>query len=298
MKYAIGLDIGGTKIAAGIVDEEGTIFSEIKLPSQTDNKESMFQQVLKALEKTLSNFEGTKEEITGIGIGLPGKVDRENGVAVFQNNLPWPNFPLRERLLAHYPKMKIHIDNDVAVAAYGEHFLNKVKKEELFTYVTLSTGVASASILDNELIKGNGFSGELGLIPVVSPLENNELKPLEKCTSGVAIENYGRKYFNDQSLTTKDIFEKYYEENAKAIDIIKGVSKSLAYGFVSIISLLDPEKIVVGGSVAVHHPVLIDLIKQELEELLIEAQLDAIDRISVSDSPDAALIGAASRLFF
>lgn len=298
MKYAIGLDIGGTKIAAGIVDEEGTIFSEIKLPSQTDNKESMFQQVLKALEKTLSNFEGTKEEITGIGIGLPGKVDRENGVAVFQNNLPWPNFPLRERLLAHYPKMKIHIDNDVAVAAYGEHFLNKVKKEELFTYVTLSTGVASASILDNELIKGNGFSGELGLIPVVSPLENNELKPLEKCTSGVAIENYGRKYFNDQSLTTKDIFEKYYEENAKAIDIIKGVSKSLAYGFVSIISLLDPEKIVVGGSVAVHHPVLIDLIKQELEELLIEAQLDAIDRISVSDNPDAALIGAASRLFF
>lgn len=298
MNYSIGLDIGGTKIATGVVDEEGNIFSEIKLPSKTKDKESMFEQVLEALKQTLEDFKGKKEEIIGIGIGLPGKVDRENGIAVFQNNLPWANFPLKERLLEHYPEMEIHIDNDVAVAAFGEHFLNKVGKETLFTYITLSTGVASASVLNNELIKGNGFSGELGLIPVVSELENNELRPLEKCTSGVAIETYGRKHFKDKSLTTKDIFDKYYEKDEKAVEIIESVSKSLAYGFVSIISLLDPEKIVVGGSVAVHHPVLIDLIKKELEELLIEAQKDAIDRISVSENSDAPLIGAASRLFF
>lgn len=298
MKYSIGLDIGGTKIAAGIVDEEGNIFSEVKLPSKTKDKESMFEQLIRALEMTLSEFEGDKQDILGIGIGLPGKVDREHGVAVFQNNLPWPNFPLKERLLEHYPEMDIHIDNDVAVAAYGEHFLNKVAKEKLFTYITLSTGIAAASVLNNELIKGNGFSGELGLIPVLSELENNELRPLEKCTSGVAIEEYGRKYFGDQTLTTEDIFDKYYDGEIKAKEIIEGVSKSLAYGFVSIISLLDPEKIVVGGSVAVHHPVLIDLIKKDLKELLIEAQLDAIDRISVSDNPNAALIGSASRLFF
>ena len=298
MNYSIGLDIGGTKIAAGIVDEEGNVFSEVKLPSKIDDKESMFEQVLNALEKTIIEFEGNIKEIIGIGIGLPGKVDRKNGVAVFQNNLPWPNFPLKERLLEYYPEMKIYIDNDVAVAAYGEHFLNKVEKEKLFTYITLSTGVASASVLDNKLIKGNGFSGELGLIPVVSELENNELIALEKCTSGVAIEQYGRTLYEEQSLTTKDIFNRYYEGDMIAKEIIEGVSKSLAYGFVSIISLLDPEKIVVGGSVAVHHPVLIDLIKKELNGLLIEAQLDAIERISVSENPDAALIGAASRLFF
>lgn len=298
MNYSIGLDIGGTKIAAGIVDEEGNIFSEVKLLSKTKEKEAMFEQVLKSLEKTLSNFEGNKEKILGIGIGLPGKVDREDGVAIYQNNLPWTNFPLKKRLSEHYPNMEIRIDNDVAAAAYGEHFLNRVKKEELFTYITVSTGVSSASIVNNELIKGKGFSGELGLIPVVSELDNHELKLLEKCTSGLAIEKYGREAYNNSTLTTKDIFEKYHNGEEKAIRIIEGVAKSLAYGFVSIISLLDPEKIIVGGSVAVHQPSLIDLVKTELKKMLIEAQFDAIDRISVSTNPDSALIGSASLLFY
>lgn len=297
MNYAIGLDIGGTKIAAAIVDEEGNILTEVKLDSKTNDKEEMFDQVLLALDKTMAAFPKDRENILGIGVGLPGKVDRENGVAVFQNNLPWANFPLKKRLLEHYPTMEIQMDNDVAVAAYGEHFLNKVKKEELFSYITLSTGVASASILNNELIQGNGFSGELGLIPVVSHLEGGKLRPLEKCTSGLAIEKYGRKFYQDEYLTTKDIFEKYYEGEEKAVKIIEEVAKSLAYGFVALISLLDSEKIVVGGSIAVHHPKLIELIKKNLESLLIEAQLDAINRISVSKHPEAALIGAASRLF-
>lgn len=296
MKYSIGLDIGGTKIAAGIVDEEGRLSSEAKRASKTDDKERMFEQVLATLKETLSKFEGNRKDILGIGIGLPGKVDRENGIAIFQNNLPWSNFPLKERLLEYYPNMEIKIDNDVAVAAYGEHFIHKIEKEKLFTYVTLSTGVASASVLEGKLIKGNGFSGELGLIPVVTELEENKLVSLENCTSGVAIEKYGRKLYDNEDLTTKDIFNKYYEDDPKAIKIIEAVSKSLAYGFVSIISILDSEKIIVGGSVAVHHPSLIDLVKEKLKELLIEAQKDAINRISVSENPKAALIGSASQL--
>ncbi len=298
MKYSIGLDIGGTKIAAGVVDEDGKLYDQLKLPSKTEDKESMFKQVIQVVDSVLSEFEGNKEDIIGIGVGLPGKVDRENGIALFQNNLPWENFPLKDRLLEHYPEMAIHIDNDVAVAAYGEYFLNHIEEDSLFTYVTISTGVALASVLDNELIKGHGFSGELGLIPVQTDLENKKLIPLEKCTSGLAIEKYGRQYFEDQTLTTKEVFEKYYEKDPTAQKIIKGVSKSLAYGFVSVISLLDPEMIVVGGSVAMHHPVLLDLIKEQLKELLIEAQLDSINRIHVSTNADSALIGAASRLFF
>ncbi|MDN6195412.1 MAG: ROK family protein [Atopostipes suicloacalis] len=297
MDYSIGLDIGGTKISVGIVNEEGKIFSEVKLPSKTSDKDEMFKQVVSVIEKSLAGFEGDKKSILGIGIGLPGKVDRKNGIAVFQNNLPWTNFPLKEKLLKNYLGMEIRIDNDVAVAAYGEHFLHKLAKEKLFTYITLSTGVASASILNNELIKGNGFSGELGLIPVLSELEGNKIKALEKCSSGVAIEEYGREYYDNQELTTKDIFDRFYAEDPKAKEIIQGVAKSLAYGFVSVISLLDPEQIIVGGSVAVHHPVLIDLVKKNLRELLIDAQMDAIERISVSAHPDAALIGSASQLF-
>lgn len=298
MKYSIGLDIGGTKIAAGIVDQEGNLSNQSKLPSMTEDKESMFEQVVHAIETVFADFEGNKEDVLGIGVGLPGKVDRENGVAIFQNNLPWANFPLKERLKERYPEMAINIDNDVAVAAYGEYFLNHIEMDKLFTYITLSTGVALSSVLNNDLLKGHGFSGELGLIPVQADLENKELIPLEKCTSGVAIEEYGKKYFEDESITTKDVFDKYYAGDPTAEKIVKAVTKSLAYGFVSVISLLDPNQIIVGGSVAMHNPELIDLIKEELKELLIEAQQDAIGRIQLSTDPDSALIGAASRLFF
>ena len=101
-----------------------------------------------------------------------------------------------------------------------------------------------------------------------------------------------------RTLYDKKYFDKYYTEDATVEKIVKAVTKSLAYGFVSVISLLDLNLIIVGGSVAMHNPVLIDLIKEELEELLIEAQQDAIDRIQLSTDPDSALIGAASHLFF
>ncbi|SEI56371.1 glucokinase [Alkalibacterium gilvum] len=297
MNYAIALDIGGTKIAAGLINELGEVSAYEKLPSKTGDKESMFKQVVAAIDAIFAQSDAVKENIIGIGVGLPGKVDRENGVAVFQNNLPWTNFPLKERLLEVYPKLAILIENDVAVAAYGEYFLSKVETGQLFTYITLSTGVASASILNNELIKGNGFSGELGLIPVQAGLENNELRILEKCTSGVAIEEYGKQFFNDQTITTKDVFDKFYDGDETAENILNEVARSLAIGFTSVISLLDPNKIVVGGSVAVHHPALVELVKKKLANYLLEAQHDAIKRITVSTSPDAALIGSVSRLF-
>ncbi|MER2064438.1 MAG: ROK family protein, partial [Alkalibacterium sp.] len=260
MNYAIGLDIGGTKIAAGIVNSEGEILVKTKIPSLTETKETMYDQVVKAIDSVLEDFEGALAEIRGIGIGLPGKVDREQGIAVFQNNLPWKDFPLRERLKQTYPEFKSAIENDVGAAAYGEYFVNNITGDKVFTYVTLSTGVASSTIVDQRLLTGHGFSGELGLIPVKSGLENSKLIPLEKCTSGVAIEKYGRQHLGDPSLTTKDIFDLFYEGNEKSAMVIEQVAESLAYGFVSIISLLDPHEIIVGGSVAVHNPVLIELV--------------------------------------
>lgn len=298
MKYAIGLDIGGTKIAAGLVDDTGRILIQEKMPSITKDSESMFNQVCKVVDSVISQFEGRGKEIIGIGVGLPGKVDRKNGIAVFQNNLPLKNYPLKEKLMHRYPGFSVCLDNDVAVAAYGEYFLNTIENDKLFTYITLSTGVASASILNNELIKGHGFSGELGLIPVNSALDNNQIRTLEECTSGKAIERYGREHFNNPALSSKDVFDKFYEGDKTAEKIINQVAKSLAFGFVSIISLLDPDKIIVGGSVATNHPTLIKLVKLELRELLIEAQQDAVQRIYVSKESEAPVIGSASRVFY
>ena len=95
MKMAIGIDIGGTKIAAGIISESGELLHRTEVKSDPSDRENMFKQVVTAVDQVLV---GTSfSEIEGIGVGVPGKVDRENGIAVFQNNLPWQQFPIAAR---------------------------------------------------------------------------------------------------------------------------------------------------------------------------------------------------------
>ena len=92
MNYSIGLDIGGTKVAAGIISNQGKIIKQTEVKSDTTNRETMYASVKNALQELERDSDFSWNEIYGMGIGVPGKVDREKGVAVFQSNLPpiWP----------------------------------------------------------------------------------------------------------------------------------------------------------------------------------------------------------------
>lgn len=297
MKYAIGMDIGGTKISAGLVDVEYRLLEKVLLPSQTDSAESMFRQVSTVIRALLERTEVETTQILGIGIGLPGKVDRGKGIALYQNNLPWRNFPIKQRMLELFPNRLVTVENDVAVAAFGEHLANKIGPEELMTYVTISTGLAAASIVKNELLTGNGFSGELGLIPVQSKLNDYAYTSLEKLTSGEAIKAYGQHLLNNPNLTTEDVFTAFYNKDEAAENLIHEVAKLLAYGFSMLISILDPHKIVVGGSVAIKNPALLDLILYYLKDFLIPEQYDAVNRIVLSTSNNnQGILGAAASI--
>ena len=100
--------------------------------------------------------------IRGIGVGVPGKVDREKGVAVMQNNLPWRHFPLADRIREEIP-VPVVLDNDVCMAAHGEWMKRGGSVEETFVYFTISTGIACCTIHRGRILRGAGFSGEIGL---------------------------------------------------------------------------------------------------------------------------------------
>src|SRR5699024_12853336 len=117
-----------------------------KVLSDPSDQESMFQQVVLCVRRLLDHTSIPLKEIAGIGAGVPGKVDVTHGIAVFQNNIPWPTFPLRERLQEVFPEERITIDNDVYMATYAERKLTNMDFEELFTYVTISTGLSGARI--------------------------------------------------------------------------------------------------------------------------------------------------------
>ncbi|MEC1522098.1 ROK family protein [Neobacillus niacini] len=286
MKKAIGLDIGGTKIAAGIISEAGELLYRQEVKSDPSDRESMFKQVVSAVEQVLR---GTSfSEIEGIGVGVPGKVDRENGIAIFQNNLPWQQFPIAARLQEQFGSIPTTVDNDVYMAAFAEWKAAQGKSNETFVYVTLSTGISCSIIHNGSFLRGAGFAGELGLIPVLSK-EGNER--LEKIAAGPGIQNIA-------GVPTKDVFTGFVNGSKEFQSIIDEAANHLAQGLYSISSLIDPHKMVFGGSVIVNNPFLLELIKRKLKTYQISEQQHLLDQMSISTlAQNNGVIGAGLRVF-
>ena len=291
--YALGVDIGGTKIATVIIDQYGEIVKRSEVASDPSDKEKMFEQVIKSIEMV---FEGSKvqlNDIQGMGVGVPGKVDRENGIAVFQNNLPWRDFPIVSRLQDYFSFENIVIDNDVYMATFAEWKVSNTSKQDTFVYLTISTGISCSIIHQGSFIRGNGFAGELGLFPVLAGSSLNGIENLEKLASGPAIKKLAEKRFNNPNLTTSEFFSKYEENDEVAIALMNEVVGSLAHGIYSIICLLDPQKVVLGGGVINNNPFLLDLIKESLKQYLIPEQQHCLECLYTSKlKGDSGIVGA------
>ena len=287
MKQSIGVDIGGTKVAVAIINEKGEIVNRRQAPSEVESAETLFEQVVRLINEELNEHPFSIQEMEGIGIGLPGKVDVENGVAVFQNNIPWPNFPIVKRLQEVYGSIPVKIDNDVKVAAYR---LQNLTEKEMFAYVTLSTGIAATNIVHNEILRGAGFSGEIGFIPVHF---FGQWMSLEEACSGVGIQKKAQELYQDTSVTTKDVFEKWRHGDAIATDIIRQAASGIASSLHTMICLLDPHVIVFGGSVSNYNPDYIELVKEILETRLHAEQKHVLKRTVTSTiKGDNGIIGA------
>ncbi|WP_257348984.1 ROK family protein [Pseudalkalibacillus decolorationis] len=306
MVYALGVDIGGTKIAAALICENGSVLFRNELPSVTEDKEGMFRQVVRSIDQVLKTSGESVHKLMGIGLGVPGKINQEQGVAVLQNNLPWRNFPIVERVKGYYSIDNVVLDNDVYMAAFGEWSQYGKEKNETFVYLTISTGISCSIIHKGEFLRGAGFAGELGLSVVTDEglqgnYQNNGC--LEAVASGVAIKNRMIEKLKDagksaESMSTKKVIEDYWSNDPYAVEVMNGVIRNLSRGVQSIICLLDPHKVVLGGGVISHNPGLMDPIKEELQTLLIPEQMDALDRLYLSQlKGDVGLIGAGYRVF-
>ena len=290
MKQSIGVDIGGTKVAVAIINEKGEIVSRRQAPSEVENADTLFEQVVRLINEELNEHSFSMQEMEGIGIGLPGKVDVENGIAVFQNNIPWPKFPIVQRLQEVYGNIPVKIDNDVKVAAYAEYRLQNLTEKEMFAYVTLSTGIAATNIVHNEILRGAGFSGEIGFIPVHY---FGQWMSLEEACSGVGIQKKAQELYQDSSVITKDVFERWCQGDAIATDIIRQAATGIASSLHAMICLLDPHVIVFGGSVSNYNPDYIELVKEILETRLHAEQKHVLKRMVPSTiKGDNGIIGA------
>ncbi|WP_042354129.1 ROK family protein [Bacillus rubiinfantis] len=291
---AIGIDIGGTKIAAGIITDTGKLLHSVKVKSDRTNREKMFARVVAAVEQLLDESQLSIADMAGIGVGVPGKVDCDKGIAVFQNNLPWQQFPLQARLQEQFQPKQITLDNDVYMAAFAEANAAKASNEETFVYVTISTGISCCIIHKGEFFRGAGFAGELGLIPVLAHGEN---KRLETVAAGPAIEQIAKQKLADDALTAAAVFARYQHGVREGNIIIDTAAAQLAQGLYSLSCLMDPHRIVFGGSVIVHNPFFLDLVKEKLANYVLPEQRHLLANMTISGlAQDNGVIGAGLRV--
>lgn len=161
--YYLGIDLGGTNIAAGVVDENYQILASAKRKTKVPcAPEELCEQLAVTALEALENAKITINDIPWIGVGTPGTVNRDTGVVEFANNLYLNNYPLRELLEARLNK-KVIAENDANAAAYGEYKAGALRGAENGLAITLGTGIGSGIILNGKIYAGSNYAaGEMG----------------------------------------------------------------------------------------------------------------------------------------
>ncbi len=167
--YNIGIDLGGTNIAAGLVDENHNIIKKLSIETKAYRPADEIVADMGALCQRLCDEQGvSSSEIESVGIATPGSADIENGVVIYTNNIPFVEYPIADKLKSFFPVKKVFIANDADAAAYGEVIAGAGKGKKNFVMITLGTGVGGGVVINGKLYNGfNHSGGELGHMVIV-----------------------------------------------------------------------------------------------------------------------------------
>lgn len=264
-KYSIGIDLGGTKILIGLVEKEsGKVVSHIKKKTKKEKgPENIVRKMVEGVEELLEESGKSFTEISSIGIGSAGQIGRKNGIIIGAPNLDCYNLNLKE-ILQNKFNIPVFVGNDVEVATIGEQKFGAGKGCADFVCVFVGTGIGSAIVKNGHIIYGaTGTAGELGHIIVDlngRPCACGAHGCLEAYASRSAIETRiegalkkGRKsciseYLEEGKAITSSMIRKSIErEDELVTQCVSEASEYLSGGLASVINLINPELIILGG---------------------------------------------------
>lgn len=307
----IGVDLGGTGIKAGVVDESGTILAKGSAPT---GRERPYQAVIAdiaALCTRVAAQAGTPmEEVAAMGVGVPGICNPETGVIPFCTNLGWHDVPFVEEMHKHL-NLPVHVDNDATVAGYAESIAGVSAGTGASVFLTLGTGVGGGIVLGGRPYSGvHGIGSEIGHMILQmdgEPCTCGNEGCFERYASATAIIREARRAVkkDPQSMMMKKCGGNPERINAKiVIDCAKAGDKTaravfdayvraLAHGIISIINVLDPEIIVLGGGVSMAGDFLLNAVREAVKPLIFFKTMPYA-RIELARlGADAGIIGAA-----
>ncbi|KHL97260.1 glucokinase [Paenibacillus sp. IHB B 3415] len=267
--YTIGVDLGGTNIKAGLFDRDSKAVEELSLPTEAAAGPAHVLERIRMAVTQLTEGKGIdQQQITCMGMGIPGLLDPEEGLSIFSPNFPgWEQVHIVNAMKPFYD-FPVYIDNDVRVNLYGEWQQGAGKGCRNLVLLTLGTGVGSGIVHDGKVLYGTTFSaGEIGHMNMYRqgrPCRCGSSGCLGRYVSAVGMVNTfkeklldGRSSLiqawtneDDGQITSKMISEAYDLGDPLAIEVMHETGELLGYGLANVINLLNPELIIIGGGMA------------------------------------------------
>ena len=310
-KNVLGVDIGGTKIAVGIVDRAGKILAQGRRPMVANGTpEAALDAVISAIDSILS----TGAEVEGIGICAPGPLDPESGIVLNPPNLPcWRNFPLAEKIRAKY-KVPVNVDNDANAAALAETLWGAAQGFRYVFYATIGTGIGTGIVFDGAIYHGKtGSAGEGGHVsidyrgPVCGCGKRGCIEILAagpaigaRARAKIAVEPLRGKTIVDltkgnvSAISSQHVGEAFESGDPLAREVLEETVHLLTIWLGNIVDLLDPDVIVVGGGVAAMLRTFFEEIKRGMPEWCVNPRASEIPLLMAHYGADAGIAGGAA----
>jgi glucokinase len=267
MRYIIGVDLGGTQLRAALADEQGEISDEVRVRTVAEEgSPAVIERIVACIARVRAALP-PGGDLIGIGIGAPGPLDPYQGVVLNPPNIPgWDQVPLRA-IVSERTGLPVELGNDANSAALGEWMFGAGRGRHNLVYVTVSTGIGGGVIADDRLLLGHrGSAAEVGL-HIIDPID---LRYWEELASGTALGRAAADAMIDEpgstlhglaspeTVTAADVSRAAAAGDALAQRLMEREGDLLGIGLVNILHLFAPEQILLGGSVVIHNPWLLD----------------------------------------
>lgn len=310
MGNRIGIDVGGTNVKIALVNDKGSIIYSNSIPTRAEmGYEYTINNMKEAISELLKETKSEPKNIEGMGFGFPGQIDCKNGIVRLAPNIPgWVDVPIADIMQKEF-KITTRVDNDVRCAALGELNFGAGIGCQNLVCITVGTGIGSGLIINGKLVRGaSNAAGEIGHIKLDmngGPLCGcGDRGCLEAFASGPSIvamaEEYikGGKSTKYREMANPDITPYIVSEAAKQGDAVAKriftiIGEYIGIGLVSVVNLLNPEKIIIGGGVAAAGDILLNPIKETIIKRAMPISGSAVQVVPAQLGNTAGVIGAS-----
>lgn len=310
-KNRIGIDVGGTNVKIALVDSDGKIGYSNTIPTRAEmGYEYTINNMKQAIRDLMTETKLSAKDIEGIGFGLPGQVDFKSGIVRLITNIPgWVEIPLAKMIEDEF-HIPTRIDNDVRCAALGELNFGAGKGCENLICITVGTGIGSGLIINGRLVRGaSNAAGEIGHIKLQmhdGPICGcGDTGCLEAFASGPSIVAMAEEYImggkstkyremaNGGTITPFIVAEAAKAGDPVARRIFTRMGEYIGIGMASVVNLLNPERIIVGGGVADAGDILLTPLKETIKKRAMKIAGETVQVVPAQLGNTAGVIGAS-----